>query len=96
LDLVEGSITSKTEKESSNRGGAGNVEAPPSPERVNVRRMNVRYNCNTTESSGTLAETAQDDLILEREAEVVPRRRTPERKKKKKGCTVRLFRVNNL
>jgi hypothetical protein len=35
LDLVEGSITSKTEKETSSRGGTGNTEATAFTERVN-------------------------------------------------------------
>jgi hypothetical protein len=35
LDLAEGSTPSKTEKETSSRGGTGNTEAQASPERVN-------------------------------------------------------------
>jgi hypothetical protein len=42
LDLVEGSTPSKTEKETANRGGTGNVEATASLARMNEERMKVR------------------------------------------------------
>jgi hypothetical protein len=42
LDTVEGSNPSKTENETMYRRGAGNVELPASPARVNEDRMNVK------------------------------------------------------
>ena len=77
---MDGSTPSKTKKETSSRGGTGNVEVPASPERVNVRWMNVRSECDTTGSSGTLAGNRSRRAGLREGADVAVGERTTGRK----------------
>ena len=77
---MDGSTPSKTKKETSSRGGTGNVEVPASPERVNVRWMNVRSECDTTGSSGMLAGNRSRRAGLREGADVAVGERTTGRK----------------
>jgi hypothetical protein len=80
LDLVEGSTPAKRKKKTSNKGGTGNVEAPASPERVNVRWMRATSECETTGSSGKLTGNRSKRAGLKKGADVAVRERKTGRK----------------
>jgi hypothetical protein len=61
-------------------GGTGNTEVPASPERVNVRRMRVTSECETTGSSGKLTGNRSRRAGLTKGADGAVEERTTGRK----------------